>query len=76
MSKLLDIYKHLLFSSMYMWDFYYISSSLQELQCVSEDSRIINSVLEGEVHIAAGAVVQHCHLQVMRTLHVYHLLVV
>lgn len=36
----------------------------QELQCVNKGSRIINSVLEGEVHVAAGAVVQHCHLQV------------
>ncbi|KAB5565944.1 hypothetical protein PHYPO_G00247350 [Pangasianodon hypophthalmus] len=40
-----------------------ILSHIQELQCVSENSRIINSVLEGEVHVAAGAVVQHCHLQ-------------
>ncbi|KAI5614886.1 L-fucose kinase [Silurus asotus] len=40
-----------------------ILSHIQELQYVSENSRIINSVLEGEVHVAAGAVVQHCHLQ-------------
>ncbi|KAM9495286.1 L-fucose kinase isoform 2-T2 [Clarias gariepinus] len=40
-----------------------ILSHIQELQCVSEGSRIINSILEGEVHVAAGAVVQHCHLQ-------------
>ncbi|XP_053497718.1 L-fucose kinase isoform X1 [Ictalurus furcatus] len=40
-----------------------VLSHIQELQCVSEDGRIINSVLEGEVHVAAGAVVQHCHLQ-------------
>ncbi|KAK2834608.1 hypothetical protein Q7C36_015309 [Tachysurus vachellii] len=40
-----------------------ILSHVQELQCVSEGSRIINSVLEGKVHVGAGAVVQHCHLQ-------------
>uniref|UniRef100_A0AAY5EAF0 L-fucose kinase n=1 Tax=Electrophorus electricus TaxID=8005 RepID=A0AAY5EAF0_ELEEL len=34
-----------------------------ELPCVSEASRVINSVLEGAVHVVAGAVVQHCHLQ-------------
>lgn len=51
---------------MLMLDSYYVSLYLQELQCVSKDSRIINSVLEGEVHVAAGAVVQHCHLQVRR----------
>uniref|UniRef100_A0A4W4DQA1 L-fucose kinase n=1 Tax=Electrophorus electricus TaxID=8005 RepID=A0A4W4DQA1_ELEEL len=28
-----------------------------------EASRVINSVLEGAVHVVAGAVVQHCHLQ-------------
>uniref|UniRef100_A0A4W4DQI8 L-fucose kinase n=1 Tax=Electrophorus electricus TaxID=8005 RepID=A0A4W4DQI8_ELEEL len=33
------------------------------LPCVSEASRVINSVLEGAVHVVAGAVVQHCHLQ-------------
>lgn len=33
---------------------------------MSEGSRIINSVLEGKVHVGAGAVVQHCHLQVRR----------
>lgn len=49
---------------MLMSDSHYLSLFLQELQCVSQDSRIINSVLEGEVHVAAGAVVQHCHLQV------------
>uniref|UniRef100_A0A672HF50 L-fucose kinase n=1 Tax=Salarias fasciatus TaxID=181472 RepID=A0A672HF50_SALFA len=31
---------------------------------VSEGARIINSVLEGDVTVATGAVVQHCHLQV------------
>ncbi|KAK3558219.1 hypothetical protein QTP86_013985 [Hemibagrus guttatus] len=40
-----------------------ILSHVQELQCVSKGSKIINSVLEGLVHVAAGAVVQHCHLQ-------------
>ncbi|XP_076863002.1 L-fucose kinase [Brachyhypopomus gauderio] len=38
-------------------------SHIQELQCVSEASRVINSVLEGAVHVATGAVLQHCHLQ-------------
>lgn len=31
---------------------------------VSDGGRIINSVLEAEVTVATGAVVQHCHLQV------------
>uniref|UniRef100_A0A669DP20 L-fucose kinase n=1 Tax=Oreochromis niloticus TaxID=8128 RepID=A0A669DP20_ORENI len=30
---------------------------------LSEGGRVINSVLEGAVAVAAGAVVQHCHLQ-------------
>ncbi|XP_020504500.3 L-fucose kinase [Labrus bergylta] len=30
---------------------------------VSEGGRVINSVLEGDIAVAAGAVVQHCHLQ-------------
>uniref|UniRef100_A0AAQ5YZZ9 L-fucose kinase n=1 Tax=Amphiprion ocellaris TaxID=80972 RepID=A0AAQ5YZZ9_AMPOC len=30
---------------------------------VSEGGRVINSVLEGDVTVATGAVVQHCHLQ-------------
>ncbi|XP_072528529.1 L-fucose kinase isoform X3 [Salminus brasiliensis] len=38
-------------------------SHIQDLQSVSEGSRVINSVLEGDVRVAAGAVVQHCHLQ-------------
>ncbi|KAL7857754.1 hypothetical protein AOLI_G00178560 [Acnodon oligacanthus] len=40
-----------------------ILSHIQEIQCVSEGSRVINTVLEGSVRVAAGAVVQHCHLQ-------------
>ncbi|XP_066524205.1 L-fucose kinase isoform X2 [Hoplias malabaricus] len=40
-----------------------ILSHIQELQYVSEGSRVINSMLEGDIHVAAGAVVQHCHLQ-------------
>lgn len=31
---------------------------------VDQRARVINSVLEGDVDVAAGAVVQHCHLQV------------
>ncbi|XP_078139189.1 L-fucose kinase [Centroberyx gerrardi] len=30
---------------------------------VSEGGRVINSILEGDVAVATGAVVQHCHLQ-------------
>ncbi|XP_062849858.1 L-fucose kinase [Trichomycterus rosablanca] len=40
-----------------------INSHIQQLQAVSEDSRVINSVLDGDVRVASGAVVQHCHLQ-------------
>lgn len=40
-----------------------ILSHVQDVKSVAEGSRVINSVLEGDVHIAAGAVVQHCHLQ-------------
>ncbi|TSK13521.1 L-fucose kinase [Bagarius yarrelli] len=40
-----------------------ILSYVQKLQCVSKDSRIINSVLEEDVNVAGGAVVQHCCLQ-------------
>ncbi|KAL7867613.1 hypothetical protein SRHO_G00089970 [Serrasalmus rhombeus] len=40
-----------------------ILSHIQEMQCVSEGSRVINTVLEGSVRVAAGAVVQHCRLQ-------------
>uniref|UniRef100_A0AAY4CRP9 L-fucose kinase n=1 Tax=Denticeps clupeoides TaxID=299321 RepID=A0AAY4CRP9_9TELE len=29
--------------------------------------RVINCILEGDVHVASGAVVQHCHLQVRRS---------
>ncbi|XP_056137795.1 L-fucose kinase [Lampris incognitus] len=38
-------------------------SHIQRALCVSERARVINSVLEGEVTVASGAVVQHCHLQ-------------
>lgn len=38
-------------------------SHIQKEDAVSEGGRVINSVLEGEVAMAAGAVVQHCHLQ-------------
>ncbi|XP_018608232.2 L-fucose kinase isoform X2 [Scleropages formosus] len=38
-------------------------SHIQNLQCVSEYSRVINSMLEGDVKVSVGAVVQHCHLQ-------------
>lgn len=41
-------------------------SVLKDVQSVSEGSRVINSVLEGDVRVSAGAVVQHCHLQVWR----------
>ncbi|KAK9952014.1 hypothetical protein ABG768_017880 [Culter alburnus] len=40
-----------------------IRSHIQHVQSVSEGSRVINSVLEGDVRVSAGAVVQHCHLQ-------------
>uniref|UniRef100_A0A667Y7G6 Fucose kinase n=1 Tax=Myripristis murdjan TaxID=586833 RepID=A0A667Y7G6_9TELE len=32
-------------------------------RAVSEGARVINSVLEGDIALATGAVVQHCHLQ-------------
>uniref|UniRef100_A0A673WKD4 L-fucose kinase n=1 Tax=Salmo trutta TaxID=8032 RepID=A0A673WKD4_SALTR len=35
----------------------------QNTQCVSDGGRVINSVLEGDVRVASGAVIQHCHLQ-------------
>ncbi|KAM6970127.1 L-fucose kinase [Aplochiton taeniatus] len=38
-------------------------SHIQNIHCVSDRGRLINSVLEGEVCLAAGAVIQHCHLQ-------------
>ncbi|XP_050955156.1 L-fucose kinase isoform X2 [Labeo rohita] len=40
-----------------------ILSHIQDVKSVSEGSRVINSVLEGDVRVSAGAVVQHCHLQ-------------
>ncbi|KAM4618901.1 L-fucose kinase isoform 2-T2 [Polymixia lowei] len=38
-------------------------SHIQRDGCVSGGARVINSVLEGEVSLEPGAVVQHCHLQ-------------
>ncbi|XP_031421161.1 L-fucose kinase [Clupea harengus] len=38
-------------------------SHIQKMDCVSADSRVINSVLEGNVTVSSGAVIQHCHLQ-------------
>lgn len=35
---------------------------------VNQQARVINSVLEGDVDVATGAVVQHCHLQVRSSL--------
>ncbi|XP_051548689.1 L-fucose kinase [Myxocyprinus asiaticus] len=40
-----------------------ILSHIQNVKSVEEGSKVINSVLEGEVCVSAGAVVQHCHLQ-------------
>uniref|UniRef100_A0A672PDC4 L-fucose kinase n=1 Tax=Sinocyclocheilus grahami TaxID=75366 RepID=A0A672PDC4_SINGR len=40
-----------------------ILSHIQVGNSVAEGSRVINSILEGDVHVSAGAVVQHCHLQ-------------
>ncbi|XP_041651831.1 L-fucose kinase [Cheilinus undulatus] len=38
-------------------------SHIQRESEVNEGGRVINSVLEGDVAVASGAVVQHCHLQ-------------
>ncbi|RVE72163.1 hypothetical protein OJAV_G00058910 [Oryzias javanicus] len=38
-------------------------SHIQMLNPVNEGARVINSVVEGDVSVAAGAVVQHSHLQ-------------
>ncbi|XP_035859406.1 L-fucose kinase [Sander lucioperca] len=38
-------------------------SHIQRESEVGEGGRVINSVLEGDVAVATGAVVQHCHLQ-------------
>ncbi|XP_026094431.1 L-fucose kinase-like [Carassius auratus] len=40
-----------------------ILSHIQDVKSVAEGSRVINSMLEGEVCVSTGAVVQHCHLQ-------------
>lgn len=39
----------------------------QNADGVGQLARVINSIVEGEVTLAAGAVVQHCHLQVSAT---------
>uniref|UniRef100_A0A3P8Z5B0 L-fucose kinase n=1 Tax=Esox lucius TaxID=8010 RepID=A0A3P8Z5B0_ESOLU len=44
-------------------------SHIQNAQGVSDGSRVINSVLEGDISVASGAVIQHCRLQ--GTLEVY-----
>ncbi|XP_034031807.1 L-fucose kinase [Thalassophryne amazonica] len=38
-------------------------SHIQNVHVVNEGSRVINSILEMDVAVATGAVVQHCHLQ-------------
>ncbi|KAK2842897.1 hypothetical protein Q5P01_013097 [Channa striata] len=38
-------------------------SHIQRQNLVSEGARVINSVIEGDVAVAPGAVVQHCNLQ-------------
>uniref|UniRef100_A0A8P4KC04 L-fucose kinase n=1 Tax=Dicentrarchus labrax TaxID=13489 RepID=A0A8P4KC04_DICLA len=38
-------------------------SHIQRAGAVSDGGRVINSVLEGDVAVATGAVVTHCHLQ-------------
>ncbi|KAF6722103.1 L-fucose kinase [Oryzias melastigma] len=38
-------------------------SHIQMLNQVNKGARVINSIVEGDVAVAAGAVVQHCHLQ-------------
>uniref|UniRef100_A0A3Q3XKC6 L-fucose kinase n=1 Tax=Mola mola TaxID=94237 RepID=A0A3Q3XKC6_MOLML len=38
-------------------------SHIQREDGVNQGARIINSILEGDVTLAAGSVVQHCHLQ-------------
>ncbi|XP_047453011.1 L-fucose kinase [Mugil cephalus] len=38
-------------------------SHIQRESRVSDGGRVINSILEGDVAVATGAVVQHCHLQ-------------
>lgn len=41
-------------------------ASLQKERGVDPGARIINSVLEEDVAVATGAVVQHCHLKVKK----------
>lgn len=40
-----------------------VLSHIQKESGVHQDARVINSVLEGDVAVAKGAVVQHCHLK-------------
>lgn len=39
----------------------------QRESAVRDGGRVINGVLEGDIAVATGAVVQHCHLQVRRS---------
>lgn len=47
---------------------FWLPVSPQRESAVNQQARVINSVLEGDVGVAAGAVVQHCHLQVRSSL--------
>ncbi|KAJ8249080.1 hypothetical protein GJAV_G00230970 [Gymnothorax javanicus] len=38
-------------------------SHIQNVQSVSEGSRVINSILEGDISVSPGAIIQHCHLK-------------
>ncbi|XP_056595868.1 LOW QUALITY PROTEIN: L-fucose kinase [Triplophysa dalaica] len=40
-----------------------ILSHVQNVKSVAEGSKVINSVLEGDVLLSTGAIIQHCHLQ-------------
>ncbi|XP_055365408.1 L-fucose kinase isoform X2 [Betta splendens] len=40
-----------------------VLSHIQRQSLVSDGAQVINSVMEGDVAVAMGAVVQHCHLQ-------------
>ncbi|XP_043083720.1 L-fucose kinase isoform X2 [Puntigrus tetrazona] len=48
-----------------------ILSHIKDAKSVAEGSRVINSVLEGDVLVSAGAVVQHCHLQLQGPVQVH-----
>ncbi|XP_053742256.1 L-fucose kinase isoform X2 [Synchiropus splendidus] len=45
------------------WPFGNTLSHIQSEDTLTPGSQIINSILEGEVSVSAGCVVQHCHLQ-------------